>query len=195
MNRYFTSLDGLIIAAEMAAAGDHVTAAKFLVGATKLPEYRDMVQAVTEEQQQNKEQEQQDSQQQNQEQAAVRSPELSAALARVLGGNEMADTYPDSNVWQDQQFKDENDLLNEGSVESASEEQQTTQIDPDDLGIDLDEESQEMQGDDQQEEPASVTAALAAFGVPEEVIHAETASVTPNADLQARMLRNRQVRA
>lgn len=224
MKRYFKSLDSLVIAAELSALGRKEEAMQFLTAATKMPEYAEMVEALTEDQEDLKAQDQQ--QQQEQASLSRTTPRLSAALARVLG--ETASEYPDADLWEDDELKDENDKLEEGSEQQESQGSDSAQDDdteddiPDfsqeDLGIDLDEqdddgvaeqqdevasEDDEQQDEDeqQQEQANTVTAALrvveqAAFGGVGGT-HAPAPVAKPRVlspELQARLARNRAAR-
>lgn len=215
MKRYFKSLDSLLAAAELSRLGRHEEAARFLVSATKMPEYAEMVESMTDEQEDLKAQQEQE----QQEQAS--SPALSAALARVLG-SETADMYPDEYTWQDDEMKDEEDLLNQGT-EHASEDQQQEQqdqqqeqaseeqrdqdnVEQEDLGIDLDdpddagevdreELSSEDEQDEQQEQQATVTAALRVVEASHRAPAPAVREVASNKQLAERLARNRAARS
>lgn len=196
--RYYKSLDGLLAAAEFARLGKHEEAAKFLVAATKLPCYREMAEAVTEEQEQQQQQEASEQQEQEQEQSAV----LSAVLARVLEGGSI---YPDHDAQQDDadhqdgfEQADADQQTGDDSVQDDdAQQQQQEEADAgedtegfDDLGIDMDE-------DEEPETVASsqVDAALASLRQAAAPAKPATTTTASLSDRQARLARNKNVRA
>ena len=196
-SRYFKSLDGLLAAAEFARLGKHAEAAKFLVAATKLPCYREMAETVTEEQEQNQQEASEQDEQQEQEESAV----LTAALARVLEGSSI---YPDSDAQEDDLDHQDgfeqaaaDDETGDDSVQQDDEQQEQQEEadadgdgdgDFDDLGIDMDEDDDF----DSIKAATRIDAALASLRTAAKPAPKTTASLS---DRQARLARNKNVRA
>lgn len=196
--RWYRSLDSLLVAAELARLGRHQEAAKFLIGATKAPEYMEMAEALTQEQEQRKEQQASEDGEQ-QEQQEQQSAVMSKALARVLEG---ADVYPDEDVSEDEQQEQQQEQASEDDQQqeeeaSEDEDQQQEQADLDDLGIDLDEQDDLAPGGDQEQQLEAALASLSkpAVAKPAAKPVARKPAVAGLSERQARLARNKGARA